>query len=202
MQNTFTLGVVRVCVLPFMCVNQSSSLLSATPLSSLCKSSPRPFRPLWPNCFLLLFFFFSPLQRRSLLNSCLLPPLLFFPSLDSGFLQGKNSIVHFVSLSASIYAPPVPSFLFILFLSFLFHLFSPSRQKVSGPIYWNFPFALLASQWLITAGVLSSLLRRSTGGVAQGRKEKNSNTSTIHRLERSEFKSINTDRFKTYLNDH
>lgn len=87
-----------------------------------CRSPPRLSSPSRPHFFLLLllFFFFSPLQQRSLSKSCLLPPLPFILSLDTGFLQGKNSIVHFVSLSASIDAPPLPSFLFILFLSLLF----------------------------------------------------------------------------------
>lgn len=115
-----------VCVFVRVCVNPSSSRLSSPLLSSLCSSPPRLSSPSRPNFFLLLllFFFFSPLQQRSLSKSCLLPPLLFILSLDTSFLQGKNSIVHFVSLSASIYAPPLPSFLFILFLSFLFFIFS------------------------------------------------------------------------------
>lgn len=146
MQNTFTLGVVWEFVCFCACV--LTNLLHVSHLLC-CRSPPRLSSPSRPHFFLLLlFFFFSPLQQRSLSKSCLLPPLPFILSLDTGFLQGKNSIVHFVSLSASIDAPPLPAFLFIFFLSFLFffHLFSPSRQKVLEPIYWNFPFALLASQ--------------------------------------------------------
>lgn len=97
-----------------------------------------------------------PLSSSALLSkSRLLPPLLFIPSLETSFLQGKNSTAHFVSLSASIYAPLLPSFFFILSLSLRFHLLSPSDNRFWDPSIENSPFALLASQWL---ALISSLV--------------------------------------------
>lgn len=100
-----------------------SSLLRLPPFSTLLSClftlftsllSPSPHLPV-----LYSSLFLSP-AVLALSKSCLLPPLLFIPSLKTGFLQGKNSAAHFVSLSASIYAPLLPSLFFSLSLSLLF----------------------------------------------------------------------------------
>lgn len=103
-----------------------------------------------------LFSFVFSFQPHFLSKSCWLAPQLFIPSLQTGLPSGlKNSIAHFVSLSASIYASPsFPSFFFSLAPPLIFSL---TDNRVSGPVYWNFPFALLASQRLITVGDLSCL---------------------------------------------
>ncbi len=130
MQNTFILGVICVCLSWFICVFVCVYLSPPPP--------PSIFFPDYLCLFLILLAVLSfrllpstlwsvhttstsssssaalssSLQQRSLSKSRLLPPLPFIPSLETVFLQGKNSTAHFVSLSASLYALLRPSLFF------------------------------------------------------------------------------------------
>lgn len=125
MQNTITL-VVCVFLGGGGCppISATSTLISTTAppstlLSCLFTLFTSLLSPSPPPPVLYSSLFLSP-AVLALSKSRLLPPLLFIPSLKTGFLQGKNSAAHFVSLSASIYAPLLPSLFFSLSLSLLF----------------------------------------------------------------------------------
>lgn len=149
MQNTFTLRVVWEFVCVFLCVCVLTNLLHVSHLHC-CRPFAAPLldsSPSRPNFFLLLFFFFSPLFSSALSQSlvyCLLCLSLFGYRLPPGQKLYSSLCLpvrlHRRSPSSIFPLYPLP------FIPFFFHLFSPSQQKVLGPIYWNFPFALLASQ--------------------------------------------------------
>lgn len=133
MQNTFTrmsnwwFWMLAISAWSTFVSPHDHLFLSSPLVSSLCTSSPPLFNPSRPFCLLL---FSSPLSSSTLSQSLVYSLLCCsFPLWKPASSGAKNSIAHFVSLSASIYAPLLPSFLFILILSLLFHLLSPSDNR-------------------------------------------------------------------------
>lgn len=149
MQNTFTLGVVWEFVCVFLCVCVLTNLLHVSHLHC-CRPFAAPLldslvhRDPTPLLLLLLFPSSAALSLKVLFTASSAVHSLFGYRLPSGRKRYSSLCLpvrlHRRSPSSIFPLYPLP------FIPFFSHLFSPSQQKVLGPIYWNFPFALLASQ--------------------------------------------------------